>query len=89
MSGQLGNNDSLASLLISDRDHATRNDGASQGCTQEINVLQKLVRWQYKMISMAYLIDAVGLNGGVNQLSHEFAFKVLQLLRSFPIAKQT
>ena len=69
--------DSLASLPISHRDHSTGNDGASEGCPEKIHILHMLVKSKINLIWVAYLVDAVGLNGGIYQLGHKFPFQVL------------
>jgi hypothetical protein len=41
-----------------------------------------LVRWKVEIIRMTRLVDAVGLNGGINQLGYEFTFKILKTINT-------
>ena len=40
-----------------------------------------LVRWEVKIIRVTCLVDAVGLNGGINQLGYKFTFKILKTIK--------
>ena len=69
----------LASFLLSDGNHATGDDWACKRGPEQVHVLRMddLSDCDGRRCRDANLVDAVGLDGGVDQFGDEFAPQVL------------
>ena len=70
---------SLATLLVSDGHHTSRNNWTGKGGTEKVYILEERESSAHAKMArrQMYLVDTVSLEGGVNELGDELALEIL------------